>query len=107
MQGNATDNAKQGFITNVTPFAPIKTIQIVCRTVNTSKYDPSFHLYAGTETHPVDNAIEGTSAKVAADATFNEFTYTFDLSAGDYTHFTIANDLAGALYIDKVVVATK
>ena len=107
MQGNDSDAAKQGFITNVTPFAPIKTIQIVCRTVNTSKYDPSFHLYAGTETHPVDNAIEGTSAKVAADATFNEFTYTFDLSAGDYTHFTIANDLAGALYIDKVVVATK
>ena len=107
MQGNDSDAAKQGFITNVTPFAPIKTIQIVCRTVNTAKYHPSFHLYAGTETHPVDNAIEGTSAKVAADATFNEFTYTFDLSAGDYTHFTIANDLAGALYIDKVVVATK
>ena len=74
--------------------------------MNTVQYDPSFHLYAGTETHPVDNAIEGTSAKVEA-GQFNEFTYTFDLSAGDYTHFTIANDLAGALYIDKVVVATK
>lgn len=106
MQGNATDNAKQGFITNVTPFAPIKTIQIVCRTVNTAQYDPSFHLYAGTETHPVGNAIEGTSAKADA-GSFNEFTYTFDLSGGDYTHFTIANDLVGALYIDKVVVATK
>ena len=106
MQGNATDNAKQGFITNVTPFAPIKTIQIVCRTVNTAQYDPSFHLYAGTETHPVGNAIEGNSAKADA-GSFNEFTYTFDLSGGDYTHFTIANDLVGALYIDKVVVATK
>ena len=106
MQGNASDAAKQGFLTNVTPFKPIKTIQMVCRTVSSNPNDPNFHLYAGTETHPVGNAIEGSVSK-DADGNFNVYTYTFDLSGGDYTHFTIANDLVGVLYIDKVVVATK
>ena len=106
IQGNANDATKQGFITNVTPFDNIKTIALTFRVVNTSTYDPGFHLYAGTATHPTSNAIEGTFTK-KADGDFNVYTYTFDLSSGNYSHFTIANDLVGAIYLDQIVVATK
>ena len=106
IQGNASDATKQGFITNVTPFDGIKAIALTFRVVNTSTYDPGFHLYAGTATHPTSNAIEGSSTKTA-DGNFNVYTYTFDLSAGNYSYFTISNDLVGALYLDKIVVATK
>ncbi|MBQ8969266.1 MAG: DUF5017 domain-containing protein [Bacteroidaceae bacterium] len=102
MQGNASDASKQGFITNVTPFTPIKAITVKAHIASGSQYDPSFHLYAGMATHPTGTAIEGNMSKDG-----NNYTFVFDLSSGDYTHFTIANDLTGVLYIDNFTVETK
>lgn len=106
MQGNDSDASKQGFLTNVTPFKPIKTITVTLRVVNSSTYDPNFSLYAGTSTHPTANAITGSMDKTEGES-FRTYTFTFDLSAGDYSFFTIANDKAGALYIDNINVVTK
>ena len=102
MQGNASDKSKQGFITNVTPFTPIKTITVKAHIASGSQYDPSFHLYAGTATHPTGTAIEGNMSKDG-----NNYTFVYDLSGSNYTHFTIANDLVGVLYIDGFTVETK
>lgn len=107
VQGNDSDAAKQGFIFNADAYAKdIKNVVLVARVVNTSTYDPNFSFYVGTAAHPTSEAQTLTPSKTA-DGNFNVYTYTFDLSAGSYKYFTIANDKTGALYIDKIVVTLK
>jgi len=106
MQGNASDASKQGFITNVTPFKPISSIKLVFRTTSGSTYEPGFNLYVGTTTHPTGTAVTGDKETSESDG-FKTYTYTYDVSSNNYTFFTIANDLVGALYLDQIVVETK
>ena len=107
MQGNASDASKQGFLFNKTAFSKsIKSITLVLSVASSSKYDPSFDLYAGSETHPKSTAISATpETKTSGD--YKEFTYVFDLSGGDYKYFTLANDKVGALYIKSIKVTLK
>lgn len=106
IQGNATDNAKQGFFTNVTAVSNIKKIAITMRTIANSKYDPSFSLYAGTSALPTTNAITPSTSKTTG-SSFNTYVYTYDLSGNNYSYFTIKNDLVGAVYIDKIEIYNK
>ena len=109
MQGNDSDKSKQGFITNVTPFLPISKVILVARTKSDAQYEPSFSFYVGTESHPSGSAIQSSAKSVTEEGGFKIYTYTFnvfDLN-GDYSYFTIANDKAGALYIDSFTVETK
>ena len=109
MQGNDSDKSKQGFITNVTPFKPISKVILVARTKSDAQYEPNFSFYVGTESHPGGSAIQPSATSVSQEEGFKVYTYTYDVfnMNSDYSYFTIANDKAGALYIDAITVETK
>ena len=107
VQGNASDVAKQGFIFNETAFSKdIKSIVLVVKGLAKYETPTVFSVYAGSEAHPVTNAIEATT-KTETGATLNTFTMTYDFSKGNYKHFTIWNNAVGALYIEKIVINLK
>ena len=107
MQGNASDASKQGFLFNSTAFAKdIKTVTILFSTKATSTYDPSYTLYAAKAANGKDTAIEGKSTnEVSGD--YKTYTETFDLSAQNVKYFTLFNNKAGALYIEKIIITLK
>ena len=107
MQGNA-DKAKQGFLFNSTAFATdIKSITIVFD--GSSNYDTptTFSVYEGNNAHPTTNKIEGTYTKTTKNDKVNVFTMTYDFSTVSSKYFTIWNNAAGALYIEKIIVTLK
>lgn len=107
MQGNASDASKQGFLFNSTAFAKdIKTVTILFSTKATSTYAPSYTLYAAKAANGKDTAIEGKSNnEVSGD--YKTYTETFDLSAQNVKYFTLFNNKAGALYIEKIIITLK
>lgn len=107
MQGNASDASKQGFLFNSTAFAKdIKTVTILFSTKATSTYAPSYTLYAAKVANGKDTAIEGKSTnEVSGD--YKTYTETFDLSAQNVKYFTLFNNKAGALYIEKIIITLK
>ena len=107
MQGNASDASKQGFLFNSTAFAKdIKTVTILFSTKATSTYAPSYTLYAAKAANGKDTAIEGKSTnEVSVD--YKTYTETFDLSAQNVKYFTLFNNKAGALYIEKIIITLK
>lgn len=107
MQGNASDASKQGFLFNSTAFAKdIKTATILFSTKATSTYAPSYTLYAAKAANGKDTAIEGKSTnEVSGD--YKTYTETFDLSAQNVKYFTLFNNKAGALYIEKIIITLK
>ena len=107
MQGNASDASKQGFLFNSTAFAKdIKTVTILFSTKVTSTYAPSYTLYAAKAANGKDTAIEGKSTnEVSGD--YKTYTETFDLSAQNVKYFTLFNNKAGALYIEKIIITLK
>lgn len=107
MQGNASDASKQGFLFNSTAFSKdIKTVTILFSTKATSTYAPSYTLYAAKAANGKDTAIEGKSTnEVSGD--YKTYTETFDLSAQNVKYFTLFNNKAGALYIEKIIITLK
>lgn len=107
MQGNASDASEQGFLFNSTAFAKdIKTVTILFSTKATSTYAPSYTLYAAKAANGKDTAIEGKSTnEVSGD--YKTYTETFDLSAQNVKYFTLFNNKAGALYIEKIIITLK
>ena len=107
MQGNASDASKQGFLFNSTAFAKdIKTVTILFSTKATSTYAPSYTLYPAKAANGKDTAIEGKSTnEVSGD--YKTYTETFDLSAQNVKYFTLFNNKAGALYIEKIIITLK
>lgn len=107
MQGNASDASKQGFLFNSTAFTKdIKTVTILFSTKATSTYAPSYTLYAAKAANGKDTAIEGKSTnEVSGD--YKTYTETFDLSAQNVKYFTLFNNKAGALYIEKIIITLK
>ena len=107
MQGNASDASKQGFLFNSTAFAKdIKTVTILFSTKATSTYAPSYTLYAAKAANGKDTAIEGKSTNEVSDD-YKTYTETFDLSAQNVKYFTLFNNKAGALYIEKIIITLK
>lgn len=107
MQGDAADATKQGFLFNATAFAKeIKTVTILFSTKATSTYAPSYTFYAAKAANGKDTAIKGKSTnEVSGD--FKTYTETFDLSAQNVKYFTLFNNKAGALYIEKIIITLK
>lgn len=104
IQGHASDATKQGFFFNADAFASsIKSVTLVFRVVSTSQYDPSYSFYCGGAAHPTSNALT-PSVTQSTEGNFRVYTEIYDLSNQNAKYFTVANDKAGALYIDKVVV---
>lgn len=106
MQGDASNKAKQGFITNVTALPNIQSIEIIFKVKTSVSSSPAYSVYAGSSTLPVENAIAGTSSTIEENG-FRVYTETYDLSADNYSFFTIKNDKKGALYIDSIKVTYK
>lgn len=109
VQGNASTTANQGRITNVTALGTIQSITLVLRVVSTTTNAPNYNLYAGTTTNPgsSDSKIVMADSNVTEADGFRTYTQTYDFTAGNYSYFTIANDLVGALYIDAIEVSYK
>lgn len=105
VQGNADDTSKQGRIANVTALPNIQSMVVVLRVATSSTFDPGYNVYAGTAANP-----SSANSKIAASSTvetvggYRVYTQTFDFSGGNYSYFTIMNDLAGALYIDSIKI---
>ena len=106
-KGIQIDASKQGFLFNSTAFAKdIKTVTILFSTKATSTYAPSYTLYAAKAANGKDTAIEGKSTnEVSGD--YKTYTETFDLSAQNVKYFTLFNNKAGALYIEKIIITLK
>ena len=103
MQGNASDNAKQGFIVNSSAI-PGKITKIVVKTFNT-KYVPNFNLYLGDSANPSGNEMQSGTYSDAGVATGagKLYTTTFEV-AGDYNFFKMHNNTTGACYFDSLTV---
>ena len=84
-----------GYVSNHTSFGKIEKIKV---TVFEGKswYPTNLVLYAGTEENPSATVIEATSDDASS---------TFDLSAGAYTHFTLMNTSTYAVYLDNIEVS--
>jgi hypothetical protein len=103
MQGNASDNAKQGFIVNSSAI-PGKITKIVVKTFNT-KYAPNFNLYLGDSANPSGNEMQSGTYSDAGVATGagKLYTTTFEV-AGDYNFFKMHNNTTGACQFDSLTV---
>ena len=106
VQGNASDAAKQGIITNSSAIANLEKIVITFRTVSTSKYAPDYSFYVGASADPKDNLLT-PSVVEGVDGDFKTYVHTYDLSLGEYCYFNLLNNKAGALYIDSIEITTK
>ena len=107
MQGNAAV-AKQGFLFNKTAFSSdIKSITIVFDGSSTYDTPTTFSVFEGTSAHPTTNVLTGTYTKEAKNDKVNVFTMTYDFSSVSSKYFTIWNNAAGALYIEKIIVTLK
>lgn len=108
MQGNASDAAKQGFLFNSTAFSKeISKITFKFTTLPTSKYDPSYTVYAGSEAHPTATAVTRTSTTNESGEKYKTYTETYDLSSYNCKYFTLSNNTVGALYISSIEVTLK
>ena len=106
VQGNASDNKKQGFIFNTTKIEQMQYLEIILKVASTSSYAPSYHVYAGTSENPTTNAIEANSSMKEENG-FKVYTQTFDFTGGNYEYFTIKNDETGAIYISSIKITKK
>lgn len=107
MQGNNTDATKQGFIFNSIAFSKdIKSITIYLSTTATSKYAPSYSLYAAKTANGRDTKVTGTSTNETS-GDWKTYTEVYDLSSYNTKYFTLWNNTTGALYIEKIVVTLK
>lgn len=108
VQGNASDVAKQGRIANVTALPAIQSMVVVLRVVTTSQYEPAYNVYAGTSVNPSkSDATINRVSTVETVGDYKVYTQTFDFTNGNYSYFSIINDLAGALYIDSIAITYK
>lgn len=108
MQGNASDESKQGFLFNADPFSKdIKSVMVVMSVKKSSTFAPNYSFYVGDSAHPTTTNINAEPTVKEGEGEYKYYTYTFDLSSGSYKHFTIANDKVGAAYIMKINVTLK
>lgn len=108
MQGNANDKSKQGFLFNADPFSKaIKNVVVVMSVKKSSTYAPNYSFYVGDSAHPTTTSINAKPTVKEGEGEYKYYTYTFDLSSGNYKYFTVANDKVGAAYIMKIIVTLK
>lgn len=108
MQGNASDKSKQGFLFNADAFSKdIKNVMVVMSVKKTSSYAPNYSFYVGDSAHPTTTSTNAKPTVKEGEGEYKYYTYTFDLSSGNYKYFTLANDKVGAAYLMKIIVTLK
>jgi len=107
IQGHASTVANQGFLFNSTAFSKeIKTITLYLATTASSTYAPSYSLYAAQAANGRDTQVTGTSTNETGEK-LKTYTEVYDMSSYNTKFFTIWNNTAGALYIQKIVITLK
>lgn len=101
MQGNnGSDEAKMGILGNTTSLG--KILRIVVTTKNT-KYEPSYSLYVGDTQYPLGNKQDRTITSTT-DGGMTTYVETYDLSAGNYSYFSMKNNTTGATYFESIEI---
>lgn len=111
MQGNATDAARQGFITNTESLTDIQQIIVVLRANSATALNVSIFMgdkpadaadYEGTEVTPTSN----TSVKDDASGQYVH-TVSYEFAGNKYPYFKLVNKTRAALYAEFITVVYK
>lgn len=111
MQGNATDAARQGFITNTESLTDIQQIIVVLRANSATALNVSIFMgdkpadaadYEGTEVTPTSN----TSVKVDASGQYVH-TVSYEFAGNKYPYFKLVNKTRAAFYAESITVVYK
>lgn len=111
MQGNATDAARQGFITNTESLTDIQQIIVVLRANSATALNVSIFMgdkpadaadYEGTEVTPTSN----TSVKYDASGQYVH-TVSYEFAGNKYPYFKLVNKTRAAFYAESITVVYK
>lgn len=111
MQGNATDAAKQGFITNTESLTDIQQIIVVLRANSSTALNVSIFMgdkpadaadYEGTEVTPTSN----TSVRDDAAGQYVH-TVSYEFAGNKYPYFKLVNKTRAAFYAESITVVYK
>ncbi len=111
MQGNATDAAKQGFITNTESLTDIQQIIVVLRANSATALNVSIFMgdkpadaadYEGTEVTPTSN----TNIKDEANGQYVH-TVSYEFAGNKYPYFKLVNKTRAAFYAESITVVYK
>lgn len=111
MQGNATDAARQGFITNTESLTDIQQIIVVLRANSATALNVSIFMgdkpadaadYEGTEVTPTSN----TSVKDDASGQYVH-TVSYEFAGNKYPYFKLVNKTRAAFYAESITVVYK
>ena len=111
MQGNATDAARQGFITNTESLTDIQQIIVVLRANSATALNVSIFMgdkpadaadYEGTEVTPTSN----TSVRDDAAGQYVH-TVSYEFAGNKYPYFKLVNKTRAAFYAESITVVYK
>lgn len=111
MQGNATDAARQGFITNTESLTDIQQIIVVLRANSSTALNVSIFMgdkpadaadYEGTEVTPTSN----TNIKDEANGQYVH-TVSYEFAGNKYPYFKLVNKTRAAFYAESITVVYK
>lgn len=111
MQGNATDAARQGFITNTESLTDIQQIIVVLRANSSTALNVSIFMgdkpadaadYEGTEVTPTSN----TNIKYEANGQYVH-TVSYEFAGNKYPYFKLVNKTRAAFYAESITVVYK
>lgn len=111
MQGNATNAARQGFITNTESLTDIQQIIVVLRANSATALNVSIFMgdkpadaadYEGTEVTPTSN----TSVKDDASGQYVH-TVSYEFAGNKYPYFKLVNKTRAAFYAESITVVYK
>lgn len=111
MQGNATDAARQGFITNTESLTDIQQIIVVLRANSSTALNVSIFMgdkpadaadYEGTEVTPTSN----TNIKEEANGQYVH-TVSYEFAGNKYPYFKLVNKTRAAFYAESITVVYK
>lgn len=111
MQGNATDAARQGFITNTESLTDIQQIIVVLRANSATALNVSIFMgdkpadaadYEGTEVTPTSN----TNIKDEANGQYVH-TVSYEFAGNKYPYFKLVNKTRAAFYAESITVVYK
>lgn len=111
MRGNATDAARQGFITNTESLTDIQQIIVVLRANSSTALNVSIFMgdkpadaadYEGTEVTPTSN----TNIKDEANGQYVH-TVSYEFAGNKYPYFKLVNKTRAAFYAESITVVYK
>lgn len=109
MQGNATDAARQGFITNTESLTDIQQIIVVLRANSSTALNVSIFMgdkpadaadYEGTEVTPTSNIKDEANGQYV-------HTVSYEFAGNKYPYFKLVNKTRAAFYAESITVVYK